>query len=175
MKKYFFLLPLSLLLSTITCETNKILNPERMWGNTSNGLRCSINIEKDTFSSSAKTPLFVSIVVENVSTNKIELKAIPAFTLNDKEYWCPVDILNKRHLPANSPSMISLNIGASINSTIKISDLGWDLCLSSMWPQKNFYALIEPGKYKLRLDVEILEGSDPGRIFSNGVEFTITK
>ena len=69
----------------------------------------------------------VSIAVENISEGKIDLKTIPAFTLNDMQYWCPVNIAGDDHsLPANARSNISLEKGARIDSRIDMSMLGWD-------------------------------------------------
>jgi hypothetical protein len=118
----------------------------------------------------------VSITVENISEGKVDLKTIPAFTLNEMQYWCPVDIAGDNYsLPANARSTISLEKGSQINSRIDISKLEWDQGISSIWPSKNLYSIVPTGKYKLRLDVEIVDGSESQWIRSNEVNVEISK
>jgi hypothetical protein len=146
----------------------------RTWSQPSNGLRCSINVEKTRWSKGDS--VLVSFIVENVSRSKVDLKTIPAFTLDETRYWCPIDIVGKDHtLPANARSTICLEKGTSINSTINISRLGWDRCISSVWPAQHLYSLVPPGQYKLRLDIEVIDVDEPKWIRSNEVEVFITE
>lgn len=172
MKYKIVILFLLLSLFILGCETEResIIS----WGEPSNGLRCSIGIEETRWSKG--NPVLVSVIVENVSGSKVNLKMIPTFTLNETQYWCPVDIVGEEHtLPANARSTISLERGALINSKIDISKLGWDLCISSMWPAQNLFSLVPPGLYILRLDIEVVNGGEPKWIHSNEVKVYISK
>ena len=158
------------------CQTTDESNDQdsgRKWGEPSNGVRCSITVESKHWSNGG--PAIVFVTVENVSEDKVDLKTIPAFTLNEMQYWCPVNIAGDDYsLPANARSNISLEKGAQINSVIDISKLGWDLGNSSIWPSRNLYSIVPAGKYRLCLDVEIVDGSEPQWIRSNetGVELS---
>jgi len=146
----------------------------RSWGEPSNGLRCSIALEETHWSRG--DPVLVSVVIENISGSRVNLKTIPAFTLDETQYWCPVDIVGEDHtLPANARSTISLERGASINSRIDISRLGWDRGISSIWPARNLYSLVPLGRYRLCLDIEVVDGHESERIRSNKVEVETTK
>ena len=105
---------------------------------------------------------------------KVDLRTIPAFRLNQSQYWCPADIGGADHtLPANARSTISLEKGASMNTRIDVSKLGWDRGISSIWPAQNLFSLVPPGRYSLRLDFEVVEGGGPEWIRSNEVEVAI--
>jgi hypothetical protein len=171
---------LLLLLSSeliIGCQTKHESNTQdssKRWGEPSNGIRCSIIAETTHWSNGE--PAIVSIAVENISEGKVDLKTIPAFTLNEMQYWCPVDIAGDDHsLPANARSNISLEKGAQINSKIDISKLKWDQGISSIWPSKNLYSIVPTGKYKLRLDIEVVDGSETQWIRSNEVSVEISE
>ena len=168
-----------LLLSSVFimgCQTTDESNDQdssRVWGKPSNGLRCSIIVKTTHWSNG--DPAIVSVTVENISEGKIDLKTIPAFTLNDMQYWCPVNIAGDDHsLPANARSNISLEKGAQIDSRIDISMLGWDRGISSIWPWENLYSIVPTGKYMLRLDIEIVDGSEPSWVRSNEVSVEIS-
>jgi hypothetical protein len=170
----FFLLSSVFILGCQTKHESSIQDSSRIWGEQSNGLRCSIATEKTIWSNGE--PAMVSITVENISEGKVDLKTIPAFTLNEMQYWCPVDIAGDNYsLPANARSTISLEKGSQINSRIDISKLEWDQGISSIWPSKNLYSIVPTGKYKLRLDVEIVDGSESQWIRSNEVNVEISK
>ena len=100
--------------------------------------------------------------MENTSEDRVDLKTIPSFTLNEMQYWCPVNVVGDDYnLTANARSDISLERGDQINLVIDVSKLGWDSGVSSVWPSKNLYSVVPAGKYRLRLDVEIVDGSEP--------------
>lgn len=180
MKKNHTILFAVLLFFWVACETSNVQQPEInwTWGKTSNGLRCSINLEVSTLCSAKSSELVVSSIIENVSNHKIELETIPSFSLsntyNHSIYWCPVDIVNEKHLPANHRSTISIEKGRSITSTIDITKLEWENGASSIWPHLNFYDLIEQGNYVLSLDMQITDLSEPEWIRSNESEIVIT-
>ena len=135
------------------CQTTDESNDQdtgKMWGEISNGIRCSIVVESINWSNG--DPAVVSVTVENASEGRADLKTIPAFTLNEMQYWCPVNVVGDDYnLPANARSEISLEKGAQINLVIDISKLGWDSGFSSVWPSKNLYSIVPVGKYSLRL------------------------
>jgi len=167
-----------LLLSSVFilgCQTRHESNTQDSsinWGEPSNGLRCSIASERTIWS--AEEPAMVSIAVENISNSKVDLKTIPAFTFNEMQYWCPVNITGDDHsLPANARSIISLEKGDQINLSIDISKLGWDHGFSSIWPSKNLYSIVPSGIYNLRLDIEIVNGNEPQWVRSNEVSLEI--
>lgn len=136
-----------------------------------NIIKCSIVLSKTSFFKDDSIP--VTVKIENVSDRKIDLKIIPSFVLGG--LWAPVNIKEGQTLHANTKMTISLEKGDSISSKIDIVKLGWDQVTSSIWPTKNFYSLVSPGKYKLFLDVEIDDKSGNSRIRSNEVEITIEK
>ena len=141
-------------------ESNTQDSSER-WGETSNGIRCSIATEKTIWANG--DPAIVSVILENVSDGKVDLETIPAFNLSNMQYWCPVNITGDDHsLPANARSTIFLEKGDQTNSKIDISKLGWDQGISSIWPSKDLYSVVPIGKYTLRLDIEILVPTSNG-------------
>ena len=159
-----------------TTDESDDQDSSRIWGEPANGLRCSIIVETTHWSNG--DPAIVSVTVENISEGKIDLRTVPAFTLNDMQYWCPVNIAgddrDDHRLPANSRSNISLEKGAQIYSRIDISMLGWDQGISSIWPWENLYSIVPTGKYMLRLDIEIVDGSEPSWVRSNEVSLEIS-
>ncbi len=168
------LLSLELALGCQSKHESDNQEPSINWGEPANGLRCSISVDKTIWANGE--PVIVSVIVENISESKVGLKTIPAFTLNDMDYWCPVDIVSEDHnLPANARSIISLEKGAQINSKIDISKLGWDRGISSIWPAHNLYSLVPVGKYKLRLNIEVVDGSEPQWIHSKEFAIEIVK
>lgn len=171
--KLVFLLLLSC--SFLGCQAKVESVPpsaSRSWGEPSNGLRSSIDTEETAWSRG--NPALVSVLLENVSGSKVDLRTIPALRLNESEYWCPVDIEEEgQSLPANARSTISLEKGASVNVRIDLSKVGWDRGISSVWPAQNLYALVPPGVYRLRLDIEVIDGGGPKWIRSNQVQVAI--
>ena len=135
-------------------------------------IKCSIALEEKCWSKG--DPALVSVVVENVSEGKVNLKTIPSFTLNEMQFYCPTDIVRGEYaLPPNAHSIISLERGALINSRIDISKLKWGMGVSSIWPDHSFYSLVPPGRYKLRMDIEVVDGGLPEWIRSNEIEVDI--
>jgi hypothetical protein len=168
------LLSLVFILGCQTKHESNTQDSSKRWGEPSNGIRCSIATERTIWSNGE--PAMISITVENISESKVDLKTIPAFTLNDMQYWCPVDIAGDDHdLLANARSNISLEKGSQINSMIDISKLKWDLGISSIWPSKDLYSIVPTGKYKLRLDIEVVDGSESQWIRSNEVSVEISE
>ena len=58
---------------------------------------------------------------------------------------------------------------------VDLVKLGWDRAGSSIWPAKQFGSLVQPGKYLLRLDIEILGEEKPRWVRSGEVPVTVTK
>jgi len=170
---FFFFLSSVFIIGCQTIDESKNQDPDsKIWGKPSNGLRCSIASDKTGWFDGE--PAIVSIIFENVSKGKLELKTIPAFILNEMQYWCPVHITGEDYnLPANTRVKIFLEKGCQISSMIDISQLGWDQGISSIWPSKNFYSIVPTGKYKLRLDIEIIDGTELLWIRSNEITVEI--
>ncbi len=167
---FLLLLSLGFLLG---CQTEReSITQGRSWGEPSNGLRCSIDVEKTRWSKG--DPALVSVIIENVSGSKVNLKTITIFTLNEMQFVCPVDIeKGEQALPPNARSTISLEKDALMNLRIDISKLKWGMGVSSIWPDHSFYSLVPPGRYKLRMDIEIVDGGLPEWIRSNEFEVAI--
>jgi hypothetical protein len=160
----------------------------RVWGKPSFGLRVSIAVEQAQVLKGS--PFLVTVIVENISGVKIELKTIPSFRLGIAAtapsktaaafggYWCPVNLegrqrANKTGLILASPSPLTVEKGASITSTIDLTTHGWDEVTSSWWPARDFGSLVGQGRYKLRLDIQILGSIEPQWVRSNEIDVTI--
>ena len=170
----FLLLSSGLIMGCQTKHESNTQDSSKRWGEPSNGIRCSITAEETHWSNGEYAIVFITI--ENISEGKIDLKTIPAFNLNEMQYWCPVNIVGEDHnLPANARSTISLEKGDQINSKIDISKLGWDRGISSIWPSQNLYSLVPTGNYKLRLDIEVVDGNETQWIRSNEISIEINK
>lgn len=144
------------------------------WGEPSNGLRCSIDLEKTQWTRG--NPVLVSVIVENVSGSHINLTTIPAFTLNGDRYWCPVDIFKEGYaLPPNGRSTVYLEKGAAVNKTIDISRVKWGNTFAATWPDEDFYSLLPSGQYKLGMDIEIVGNGLSAWIRSNEVNINISE
>jgi hypothetical protein len=187
MKGRILLIPLLLSGFLLGCQPDReAIFQGRIWGETSNGLRCSIAIEEIKWPKGS--PALVSVIIENVSESKVNLETIPAFKLNENkletipafklnenkiEYWCPVDIAEEGHaLPPNARSIISLEKASFMDLRMDLSKLKWGMSLSAIWPENSFY-LVSPGRYKLSMDIEIVGGGLPEWIRSNEVEVSI--
>jgi len=166
-KLLFLLLLLPGLL--LGCQTEReSITQGRSWGEPSNGLRCSIAVEETRWSQGGTA--LVSVIIENVSGNKVNLKTIPSVTLNEMQFLCPVDIARGEYaLPSNARSVISLDRDDLINSRIDLSKLKWGMGLAATWPDNSFY-IISPGQYKLRMDIEVVSGGLPEWIRSNEID-----
>jgi hypothetical protein len=171
--KISFLL-LLLLVFILGCQTEReSITQGRSWGEQSNGLRCSIAVEETRWPQGG--PAIVSVIIENVSESEVNLKTIPSFTLNEMQFLCPVDIARGEYeLPFNARSIINLDRDALMNLRIDISKLKWGAGLSATWPDSSFY-IVPPGLYKLRTDIEIVDGGLPEWIRSNEVEVDISE
>jgi hypothetical protein len=160
----------------------------RTWGKPSSGLRTSILVGKTSVSRGE--PFMVSVIVENMSGTRLDLQAISAFhirnlskrapesTLSFGSYWCPVNLTIKN--PEGkagpilaSPSRLVLEKGASINVSMDLARHGWDKINSSWWPVRDFAAVVGPGNYTLRLDIQVGSGADLKWIRSNDVNIVI--
>jgi hypothetical protein len=162
----------------------------RSWGEPAFGLRSSIFVERTSVSKG--NPFVVSVMVENISGTRMDLKAISAFHLRNSSrlspestlafgsFWCPVNLADKDSAGKSgpilaSPSRFVLEKGASINATIDLGRHGWDKSNSSWWPVRDFASVVTPGNYTLRLDIQVGEGADPRWIRSNEIKVVIAK
>jgi hypothetical protein len=162
----------------------------RSWGQPAFGLKSSISVEKTP--ALKGSPFVVSVIVENISGARADLKAISAFDLRNSSktspestltfgsYWCPVDLADRNSagkpgLILASPSRLVMERDTSISATMDLARHGWDKSTSSWWPVRDFYSVVAPGKYMLRLDIQVGGGADPKWIRSNEVEVVIGK
>ncbi|MBZ5500107.1 MAG: hypothetical protein LAP85_27240 [Acidobacteriia bacterium] len=162
----------------------------RSWGRPAFGLRSSISVEK--MPASRGSPFIVSVIVENISGTRVDLKTISAFDLRNSSktspestltfgsYWCPVNLTDKN--PAGksglilaSPSQLVMEKGTSIRATMDLTRHGWDKSVSSFWPARDFDSVVGPGTYIIRLDIQVGSGDDPKWIRSNEVTAVIGK
>ncbi len=162
--------------------------PNRAWGKAACGIRVSIASEKARVSKGG--PFVISVIVENISGTRIDLKTIPAFKLGNAakkppdlpltfgEYWCPVNLeeragANKAGVIVASPSHLIMEKGASIVTTVDLARHGWDKITSSWWPVRDLTSVVNSGKYKLRLDIQVNGSAEPQWIRSNEIEVVI--
>jgi hypothetical protein len=157
------------------------------WGPTTRGLRASISLQNMRVSS--RGPFIVSASVQNVSGTAIDVETISSFrvdNLKDHEkiplssegFWCPVSI--QTEAPAStsglilaSRSRIVLKPGVEISVRMDLSKHAWEAALSSIWPAREFSAVIPNGRYKLRLDIEVIDRKTPNRVHSKEVSVII--
>jgi len=167
-------LVLLLFVFILGCQTeHEPSTQSRTWGEPSNGLRCSIAVEETRWSQGG--PALVSVIIENVSEGKVDLKTIPLFTLNEMQFLCPEDIARGEYeLPSNARSIINLDRDALIDARIDVSKLKWGMGPSATWPDNSFY-LVTPGRYKLRMDIEVVGSGLPEWIHSNEIEIDISE
>jgi hypothetical protein len=184
MNIHAFLVFLAIGNSSLGFVVERPQDANRTWGQPARGLRSSISVEKAHISSQG--PFVVSIIVENVSENPINVEKISSFQIGPQNkdsdfplgYWCPVDFeaekpsLNSLLILA-SRSRLVLDKGASLRTTLDLSRHGWQKNISSQWPDRKFEDVVPKGKYLLRLDIEILDGDTHNRVRSNEVEIII--
>ncbi len=162
----------------------------RAWGQTSLGLRCAIAVEK--MPASKGSPFVVSFVLENVSGARADLKAITSFRLTYGSqaaqdsgsspglYWCPVDLADpnpkgKAGMILATQSHLVIEKGASVRASVDLTRHGWDKSTSSFWPVRDFDTVVNPGKYMLRLDIQVESGAAPKWVRSNAIEIVLKK
>lgn len=111
-------------------------------------------------------------------------ETISRFTLESKEndfrYWAPVDPILKSPLPINTVSRFSSPSGTPIELLINPFSLRWGERISSVWPDQQFYDVVEPGKYRVNFEMSVrsLNGAKPGEwksFSSNPIEIEVMK
>lgn len=172
-----------------TCE-ELCQDSTRSWGEPAFGIRCSISVGKPSISKA--DPLVVSVILENTAGTRIDLKTISAFDLSNTSktapestlkfgsYWCPVNLMEgnssgKAGMTPASTSRLVMEKGASIRATMDLARQGWDKRTSSWWPVRDLNTIVAPGRYLLRLDIQVGTGADLKWIRSNEVMVVLTK
>jgi hypothetical protein len=94
------------------------------------------------------------------------VEAIPALILEaasagSAEYWAPVQISKGVPLEANSADVLSA--AAPIEIRIDPNALLWGRRIAAIWPQARLEDAVPVGKYRLYVNVEILEPKAPVR------------
>jgi hypothetical protein len=143
-----------------------------IWGENSLGLRIAIEIREPRFKFGG--PAFVFVTIENVTNKKINYSSIPSFTFNDRQYWCPVDLVKgASSLPANARVNLSMDGNAVLETRLDLSQLNCGQGYSSIWPQDAMYSIVPVGEYAVRLDIEVIDRSENNWIYSNEVNVEI--
>lgn len=143
-------------------------------------VRCSIELEDNEWT--AKRPAIVYVKLQNVSNETIELLVRPAFEIQYADVskpgpicWCPTTLHERaKRLGSHAYYPLSLKKGEMVACVAQVSELGWDYSFSSRWPVKGLFDLLEPGKYRIQLDMQ-LKGQKNTWIESNVVPFSIVE
>ena len=143
------------------------------------GVRCSIELLDSVWS--AKKPAVVHVKLQNETNERIQLLVRPSFRIRQTDaieidrYWCPTTLdEHAEPLGANRHFLLSLNKGETIDSVADVSQLGWDFGVSSIWPAKNLFDLLDPREYRIHLEMSV-RGSKNTWIESNLVSFRIVE
>lgn len=158
-------------------------------------IKTQITIESDKIT--LKNAALVTISIQNLSEEKIELQAIANFELlkNTEEavardfsvrgdsYWGPFDLNSgkPRQLVVN-PKMLKKGIveGRVVQSTMQIegkgtkivrvnlTELFWIASISSTWPYEKLFDVVPKGHYWL-----VLKLHNKGQLESNRVDITV--
>jgi hypothetical protein len=177
MNKLMVLILSVFLFTCAGCQVKDMFIPNGsnpIWGKPSHGLRISIDISKTGFNIGKS--VFALISIANVTNKKINYSSIPAFTFNNMQYWCPVNIgIQDPRLPANTPVQLTLPGNGLMKTKIDLSKLKCGQGSSSIWPENTPYSILPIGEYVLRLEIEIIDGADNNWIRSNEVKVKIFK
>lgn len=130
---------------------------------------CTIEIENREWKRNA--PAAITGTIENVSQGPLDAIVTPTLYLaptgwfqGGDKYWAPVDVLKDRPLsvhtsPKGGITKNALHLtfkkrGASIHFRIDAENLLWDRTISSIWPSREFFGVVEPDTYAVRLVLE---------------------
>lgn len=158
-------------------------------------IKTQISIESDKLT--PQKPALVTIAIQNLSEEKIELRALASFELlrNSEEaiardfavrgdsYWSPFDLITgKPKLLVTNPEMLKKGIveGRVIPATmelegkgtktmkVNLTELFWNASISSTWPYEDLFKAVPKGPYWLVFELE-----NKGHIKSNRVDIVI--
>jgi hypothetical protein len=158
-------------------------------------IKTQISIESDKLT--PQKPALVTISIENLSEEKIELRALASFELlkNSEEsiarnftvrgdsYWSPFDLVTGRSKQlVTNPEMLKKGIveGGVVPATmqlegkgtktmnVNLTELFWNASMSSTWPYENLFKAIPKGRYWLAFELE-----NKGHIRSNQIDVTV--
>ena len=155
-------------------------------------IRCTIRSESHNWNPAV--PAVVTGTIENLSDGPLNIAVGPTLylspyppTAQQDAYWAPVDVLNdsplrldKRPIGAKGkaeaikPRLLQLkfkNKGDSIDFRIDAQHVLWDRVISSVWPSRRLFTVVQPGAYEVRLVL----GSENGESKSNRERIAISK
>ncbi len=128
-----------------------------------------------------KEDIQASVEVSLLNTTKSHLPARTKATLfiysvEDKQplYWSNIDLAYGESTGPGTMSILSLPVGASKDVRIPVMGTKWGAVRSANWPDSSLYSLVPPGKYLLRMELDLYDDADvqQGTVVSNFVEFT---
>jgi hypothetical protein len=157
-------------------------------------MRCTIRSESRNWNPAI--PAVITGTIENLSDGPLDIAVEPTLYLSpyppyppmaeQDEYWAPVDVLNdsplrldKRSIGARGeaeaikPLSLQLkfkNKGDSIDFRIDAQHVLWDRVISSNWPSRRLFAVVQSGAYEVRLVL----GSESGESKSNRQRIAIS-
>lgn len=144
-------------------------------------IRCTIRSESRNWNPAV--PAVITGTIENLSDGPLDIAVEPTLylspyppyphTLQQDEYWAPVDVLNDSPLRLDErPIQLKFkNKGDSIDFRIDAQHVLWDRVISSVWPSRRLFATVQPGAYEVRLVLE----SESGESKSNRQRIAISK
>jgi len=175
---------LILVLVTLSGCRDQVTEPDapvaRKWGAATNGIRCSIALPSPKYV--AGDPIPVSIWIENITLEPIELEAVVAFQLYDADnllqYSAVFDLMASQPDSTRSRrTQLVLSRLQRLEWEVDLIQLGWTHITSSRPPDQTFFDLIGRGQFSLRLAIEIIptktESFNYKWIFSNDVPLQI--
>lgn len=140
---------------------------------TSRKIACTVRIQDREWK--PDEPAIVSGVIENLTDGPQEVNVFPTLYLSSKsssadrdKYWASVDLFGDRPLSDDrdkkggiSAQPIKLAFKAKndlLDFHIDAKHILWEREISSIWPSRKLFVVVEPGSYDLRLIVEADDG-----------------
>jgi hypothetical protein len=86
-------------------------------------------------------------------------------------FWAPVDLATGRPFGANQPRHIKLGPGQTVTTVVNPAGLRWERQILSTWPDRKLQEAVEPGTYRLYIEVERTPGAN--RVRSDGIDVLV--
>ena len=129
-------------------------------------VRCGVEIGDSAWIEGK--PGIVHAVIENVSKETLYLDVVPFFILENRdagdgddkagkeEYWCPIDLTRIAARAINSePDRLTLEGEETKRFDIDFASLRCGRTISAVWPDQEFFSVVQPGEYNVRLILNI--------------------
>jgi hypothetical protein len=143
-------------------------------------IRCKIDTEHAAWK--LNEPAVITGQIENLFDGPLEIKVMPILYLSSTtsdalrdEYWSPVDVLHDTALGTDRRAMdpkadvVSIESrpillqfkkrGDSISFRFDAQHTLWARRISSVWPSRSLFSVVESGVYDLQLVLETDDGS----------------